>query len=129
MPRDRIEPEVSAENIQLASKFDAVELEIEKLRLTLTQKEVTVKARVTTTVEPQKQVKSLESKNGLLLQTDVKFLYCLRLVKKILSGAKKSLVGSAPNKFNGIALKLEVAVCKWRGKEASELALFKRHIK
>lgn len=49
-------PDARAENIQLLSKLIAIMLEIEKLRLQLMQKEVTVKVMTSTVVATEKKV-------------------------------------------------------------------------
>lgn len=64
----RIGTDARAEDIQLASKFNAILLDDEKLWLTLTQEGVKIKTVASTIVASGKQVESLEIENWLLLQ-------------------------------------------------------------
>lgn len=93
----------------------------------LTQREVTIRATVSTTVALEKLVESLESKNSLLRQTNEELFQHPLLLRKISSGAKVSLVHSAPNEFGRAAVKNENAVHMWCEREVLELAHYEKH--
>lgn len=100
------------QNIQLASKPNAYKLKIEKLWLSLTQKEVTAKTMSSKIAALNKRKESLESENRLWLRANEEILQRLRLSQNISIVAKKSLVGSAPNEFIVIAVEVVDAIRK-----------------
>lgn len=77
------------------------------------QRGVAIKAMAKGIVEVKKWVVFLESVKELLLRTNVKVTQQSRLTRKLLYGAKKSLVGSVPNRVIGIEVKVEDAANKW----------------
>lgn len=102
--------DVKAETIEPTPKLIATKLEIEKLQLTITQEKVRIKAMTSTMVELKKRVEFLKSKNRLVLRRNGEMLQRSRVSQNLSSDAKKSLVESAPNKFIGIAVKVENTV-------------------
>lgn len=82
----------------------------------------------TTIVALEKRVEFFDSKNRLLQQERGKILYRLRILQKLLSGAKRSVKGSVSNKLIEIAVKVEDAMNEWRGKEVSKPAHYGKHI-
>lgn len=117
-----------AENLQLAFKYNCTNLEIEKLWLTLMQKEVTVMPMISAIVVLEKRTESLKIEHKRLLQTNEDIHQRSWLLRKIQSVAKKALEGRVHNEFFGIAEKVGDAIYKRCEKGVLEQAHYEKHI-